>query len=222
MFLLLLCIALLNACYSAVDRTREDRATGADIVQAVVDVIRSNCIYPNDRLFLRRLAYVESQDGLDINTFRPNFYGGIWQVCKLLNKTLKIFNLINNKLFLISLKYKSFFTNLQVTESDFDSTKNDYLLRKQYSLIQEKLNIDWSNVSWTDLTTPLYSGLAASLVLKRRFGDDTPGVLERQAEIWRTYYHPEKTSSHFVNQVQQLPVGKDLLLHIMLILINLQ
>lgn len=142
---------------------------------------------------------------------------------KLLNKTIKIFNLINYKLlFLISLKHKRCFTNLQVTESDFYSTKNNYWLRKQYSLIQEKLNIDWSNVSWTDLTTPLYSGLAASLVLKRRFGDDTPGVLERQAEIWRTYYHPEKTSSHFVTQVQQLPVGKDLLLHIMLILINLQ
>lgn len=81
MILLLLCIALFNVCYSAVDRTREDRAKGADIVQAVVDVIREKCIYPNDRLFLRRLAYVESRDGLDINTFRPNFYGGIWQVC---------------------------------------------------------------------------------------------------------------------------------------------
>lgn len=99
MFLLLLCIASFNVCFSAgaVDRTREDRATGADIVQAVVDVIRAKCIYPNDRLFFRRLAYVESKDGEDTNTFRPNFYGGIWQVGKLLNKTY-LLDLIKYKL----------------------------------------------------------------------------------------------------------------------------
>lgn len=67
-------------CEGFTDRTLEERAAGADIVQAVVDIIRENCIYPNDRVFLRRLAYVQSRDGLDVRTFRPNFYGGIWQV----------------------------------------------------------------------------------------------------------------------------------------------
>lgn len=76
---LLLCV-LCWKLVSAVDRTREDRAVGADIVQAVVDIIREKCIYPNDRVFLRRLAYVESKDGKNTNTFRPNYYGGIWQV----------------------------------------------------------------------------------------------------------------------------------------------
>jgi hypothetical protein len=71
----------LESCISAVDRTREDRAVGADIVEAVVDIIRENCIYTNDRVFLRRLAYVASKDGLNTDTFRPHFYGGIWQVC---------------------------------------------------------------------------------------------------------------------------------------------
>lgn len=78
---LVLCFLSWTLVVSAVDRTREDRAVGADIVQAVVDIIRENCIYPNDRIFLRRLAYVESKDGLNTDTFRPNFYGGIWQVC---------------------------------------------------------------------------------------------------------------------------------------------
>lgn len=77
---LLFCVLGWELVLSAVDRTREDRAVGADIVQAVVDIIRENCIYPNDRVFLRRLAYVESKDGKNTNTFRPNFYGGIWQV----------------------------------------------------------------------------------------------------------------------------------------------
>jgi hypothetical protein len=80
MFVLSLCLIFINVCYSAVDRTRQDRAVGPDIVQAVVDIIRESCIYPNDRVFLRRLAYVESRDGKNSNTFRPNFYGGIWQV----------------------------------------------------------------------------------------------------------------------------------------------
>lgn len=77
---LLLCVLCWKLVLSAVDRTREDRAVGADIVQAVVDIIRENCIYPNDRVFLRRLAYVESIDGKNTNTFRPKYYGGIWQV----------------------------------------------------------------------------------------------------------------------------------------------
>lgn len=77
---LLLCVLCWGLVLSAVDRTREDRAVGADIVQAVVDIIRENCIYPNDRVFLRRLAYVQSKDGKNTNTFRQNYYGGIWQV----------------------------------------------------------------------------------------------------------------------------------------------
>lgn len=73
-------ILLCMGCEGFTDRTLEERAVGVDIVQAVVDIIRENCIYPNDRVFLRRLAFVQSQDGLDVSTFRPNFYGGIWQV----------------------------------------------------------------------------------------------------------------------------------------------
>ena len=71
---------LWSGCESLTDRTLEERAAGAEIVQAVVDIIRENCIYPNDRVFLRRLAFVQSRDGLDVGTFRPGFYGGIWQV----------------------------------------------------------------------------------------------------------------------------------------------
>lgn len=83
------------------------------------------------------------------------------------------------------------------------------MLREQYDLILEKLNIDWEYVHWNDLTKPLYSGLAASLVLQLRFGNNTPGVLDRQAEIWKNYYHPEQPSSYFIYHVQTLPVGKN-------------
>ena len=73
-------LAVLTVAFAQVDKTREDRAMGSAVVQAVVDLIREHCIYPDDRLFLRRLAYVESRDGMDPKTFRPGYFGGIWQV----------------------------------------------------------------------------------------------------------------------------------------------
>lgn len=39
-----------------------------------------SCIFSEDRLFLRRLAYVESRDGTDAKTYRAGYNGGIWQV----------------------------------------------------------------------------------------------------------------------------------------------
>nr|KAG5700433.1 hypothetical protein BaRGS_010346 [Batillaria attramentaria] len=54
--------------------------SGAAVVDAVVDKIHSRCIFNNDRLFLRRLAYVESYDGTDPKTYRQGYDGGIWQV----------------------------------------------------------------------------------------------------------------------------------------------
>ncbi|XP_071145061.1 uncharacterized protein [Mytilus edulis] len=62
------------------DKTRTPNASGSDVVEAVVNLIREACIFPNDKLYLRRLAYVESMDGLEANTYRPNYYGGIWQI----------------------------------------------------------------------------------------------------------------------------------------------
>ncbi|XP_076454778.1 uncharacterized protein LOC143289620 [Babylonia areolata] len=53
---------------------------GAAIVNSVVKRIQSNCIFSNDRLFLRRTAYVMSRDGHDTDTYRAGFDGGIWQV----------------------------------------------------------------------------------------------------------------------------------------------
>ena len=40
----------------------------------------NRCIFSEDRLFLRRLAYVVSRDGTGTATYRPGFNGGIWQV----------------------------------------------------------------------------------------------------------------------------------------------
>lgn len=96
----------------------------------------------------------------------------------------------------------------QVEESDFNSTKHNPLLVEQYMKIQEELKIAWENVRWRDLTKPLYSGLAASLVLRTKVGDNTPGVLEKQAEYWMNNYHADKSPDYFISQIQNIPVGK--------------
>jgi hypothetical protein len=76
---LILCsVYLINGQFT--DRTRIPKQAGSDVVEAVVNLIREACIFPNDKLYLRRLAYVESMDGMEVNTYRPNYYGGIWQV----------------------------------------------------------------------------------------------------------------------------------------------
>jgi len=40
------------------------------------DIITQSCVFDNDRLMLRRIAYAETRDGADSVTG-----GGIWQVC---------------------------------------------------------------------------------------------------------------------------------------------
>jgi len=57
-------------------------AKGTDVVEAVCNIIEASCVFPDDKLFTRRLAYVESFDGEDTAKFPPGYYGGIWQVDK--------------------------------------------------------------------------------------------------------------------------------------------
>ena len=77
----------------AVDQTVEEKAVGADVVQAAVDLVQGSCIFSDDKLLLRRLAYVATTDGEDAHTFQRNgedYYGGIWQVSKF-RQTMKFF-----------------------------------------------------------------------------------------------------------------------------------
>ena len=74
------CILLQSFASGQFDRTREPEAAGIDVVFASVSRIQESELFPDNKRFLRRLAYVESRDGVDINTFRDGYFGGIWQV----------------------------------------------------------------------------------------------------------------------------------------------
>ncbi|XP_046562101.1 von Willebrand factor A domain-containing protein 1-like [Haliotis rubra] len=81
MFALFLSLLLVVPGCLSVNVVEHAGATGPDVVTTVVDIIRTNCIFPQDKLFLRRLAYVETRDGSSPKTYSdPNNSGGIWQV----------------------------------------------------------------------------------------------------------------------------------------------
>ena len=62
------------------DLTLGLEAVGTDVVLASIGRIDQSEVFPSDNRLLRRIAYAETRDGLDINTFRAGYNGGIWQV----------------------------------------------------------------------------------------------------------------------------------------------
>lgn len=74
------CVLLVLRGIDSQDDTLKPRAVGLAVVETVCSRLEASCVFEDDKLFLRRLAYVESRDGLDRKTFRTAYYGGIWQV----------------------------------------------------------------------------------------------------------------------------------------------
>jgi len=73
-------LAIIIAFADGQESIVQPNAKGSAVVEAVCSVIEASCIFADDKLFTRRLAYVESYDGEDDKTFRQGYYGGIWQV----------------------------------------------------------------------------------------------------------------------------------------------
>ena len=62
------------------DLTSQPGTAGTAVVQATVARIQEAGIFPSDNRLLRRIAYVETRDGVNILTYRDGYFGGIWQV----------------------------------------------------------------------------------------------------------------------------------------------
>ena len=76
-------ISLLHAYIvcSARDDTRKSGAYGESVVNAVIQVLQENCLI-SDQMFLRRVAKIATNDGMNIQ-----HHGGIWKVIMLLVMT---------------------------------------------------------------------------------------------------------------------------------------
>jgi len=65
------------------DLTIVEKEKGADVVEAVIDILDQSCMFDNDRQMLRRIAKVETDDGEASDTFvvdDADYFGGIWRV----------------------------------------------------------------------------------------------------------------------------------------------
>ena len=92
----LLLITAATYC-EAVDETLKKKAKGPEVVEATVDLIHESCVFDDDKLMLRRIAWVETSDGEDAHTFKKNgndYYGGIWQVRVPITTTSRIYKTI--------------------------------------------------------------------------------------------------------------------------------
>ena len=149
---------LLNA-QSSIDKTIEEGATGIDVVFATIFRIQDSAVFSDDNRFLRRVAFAESRDGTDPETFREGYNGGIWQVDE------RILRITQN-----------------VTLHPILSSPGGI-----FETLLGRLNVDWSAIMWRDLRIPLFSALAARIFFELADDDIPPiGNLREQGAFWKS------------------------------------
>ena len=87
-----------------------------------------------------------------------------------------------------------------VRESKFLQTKNlDNNILQKIDQIQMPFGINWTSVQWRDLCMPIYSMIAARLVLHLTPHEIPPANdLEAQARFWVQYYNPDGDEDEFI------------------------
>ena len=79
--LVLICSLFTDQVFSqSVDLTLTPGSSGSDVVAACVSLVTQSQIFPSDNGILRRIAYVETHDGSDEDTYPSNYHGGIWNL----------------------------------------------------------------------------------------------------------------------------------------------
>ena len=78
----MLLVTYINYVDCQQDLTRQPGTSGTEVTTTTVNLIEQSGIFNPSNEFLRRIAWVESKDGTDPNTYRNGYDGGIWQVIK--------------------------------------------------------------------------------------------------------------------------------------------
>ena len=97
-----------------------------------------------------------------------------------------------------------------VNKKAFEGTKDTKAnanIKEKHDEIKKRFGVDWSQVQWSEMKKPLYSGLAARLVLYN-IPDAIPVELDGQAKFWKTRYSSATGSEQkFVDDVLALVSG---------------
>ena len=172
-----LALSLLLACAKCqgLDLTIQEGTNGSAVVSACLSRLRDSEIFPSDNEMLRRIAYVETGDGNNPDTYRVDYHGGIWA----LDETL--------------------------FEETQDIASHESALTALHQEIQAKFSINWAEVEWYDLRKPLYSALAARLYLSTLSTlIPISSLIQSQATYWINYYNPSASAWTFVTLVNDL------------------
>ena len=130
-------IACIERSQAGSDATVVAEAKGSAVVEATVQKIALlNQNSPSLRLdnrFIRRIAWVETDDGMAPLTYsNPDYHGGIWRVDRFIfDITFSMYNLV---------EYSDVF-----------------------EAIENTFGINWIQTAWEDCRKPLYSAIAARL-----------------------------------------------------------
>jgi hypothetical protein len=168
-------LLLVNGIQSGTnDDTLRPEAKGATVVKQTEKLVKESHIFPNDKKFTRRVAFVESADGLDPDTFRDGYHGGIWQVDK------DMFDVVKSeakslRVYLGKIK--------QVFGIDFSTCTWEELRRPLYSSLGAKLFI--------------------ILQMKNGAGK-IPENEKEQAEFWQNHYRNRGDPMFYEQEVARL------------------
>ena len=91
----------------------------------------------------------------------------------------------------------------QVNDTTFASTQDNTTfpeLTQIFVDIQAEFGIVWTDVTWEQLSVPLYSGLACRILLVI-IGQPIPVTVELQAVYWTTYINVQGDVNVFINVV---------------------
>ena len=102
----------------------------------------------------------------------------------------------------------------QVDEIRFQDTKSIAALENERNEILFFFDINWSTVTWADLRRPLYSGLAARLLLANILqAIPLASEIALQASYWKQHYNQNGTVQQFIDDVMMLESTKGNLLY---------
>ena len=177
--LVLFFVAIVLSRVGAVDVNEavlEEGSNGTAVVLLSIAHIQQAAIFPDDNEMLRRIAYVETRDGSDSDTYNEGNYGGIWAV----------------------------------SEAAFNNTNDtsNALLALKHKQIVQHFGIDWGRVQFSELRKPIYSALAARLVLfaaPRAIPSRTN--VTAQAQFWRENYNFAGSVDDFIGATKELQGG---------------
>jgi len=157
-----------------VDLTVQAGASGSSVVIACISRIQQSGIFSSDNEILRRIAYVETSDGNDADTYQDGYDGGIWAVSQSLLQSTQ------------NTASYSVLTNLhQQIQTSFAI---------QWSAVQ------WNDLRkplFSALAARLYFyTVSASIPIS--------SSIQSQATYWATYYNALGSTSEFVTRVNEL------------------